>query len=1012
MWTPQYDIIIIIETLTGSEFEITVSAKDTVGYIKSRIQKHEGIPIGQQHLLYNHKELNDGTEMRDVPLVKGSRLKLVLGMKGGPVSARRVVTLPDYDRWFDLNDILNTSRQDPLTISTPNVKLLVYKDSKKNIHRVMKLRADRKSSLNNRSAEVELPEDQDDQWLKDNIHTMEKMHQLRSKLESQKKCKNSNQRQKQQSNDDDTKSKIAVGAVGDRCVTKKDNIDLPTTKSTIGDGIYKALRRLHFPPLKTATSAPTNLNHTNDYAYGDRYGSSVGISLLNKHGIAKTCIRPPSLIAAQKQARKSPTPPLAQDRSFDFTDYFNVNSKLGFAANVNHYAENRTKIRDNIRRNRSFKAINFNDLIVEENSQQPKPLTFEELLCNNLEKLEKLSSTKLKGDTLDGPILAKNNVNCLETMTNADGKSDSQASIGNSLFENKLFSERQQSYSLNGRDKRPCSGEFKIDSGTASSGCGGGAMDSSFRVFKMTSEAKNCYELPKLLIREDSPVESFHSSDPQLETIALRGDSPKNVLDSFAKIDTDDGSLKSLPDDRKDTTDAILKSPWSHHHSDLGLNNLELNFLNDELSDCEGASCLKKSNSVLKIASNLEINNWKATNDFDRKLPPSMTELDFVTSDCESDDEDSAFNNSICMHNNAKSKSVELNEFRMMFGSSPTLLNINPVTQTSFLDAVPFQYRRGYTNLNDACLSSSTSDLECFHSNDKKSAKTSRVNGVGSSQEVSSLLRHRNNGHLDYVRSYENLDRAKIVRMKNEKRASSNGSGVSSGSGITRNDWKFHNHFERERVQEEDSGDDYSYSNLGYDNTVGSVSGFPVGYQSNESLFNINFDSLEDDVFEINSKLGLFETSDIQANSSSLLLEEKCKTSPFLFSDLSTLKSATTSDTITEAPTSTATQSATTNKSTTIARKSPPPRPIFIAKPTTPTPKSPSTPKKPQKLRCVQCNKKLGVIMVMKCHCQKVFCAQHRYAEAHNCSYDFKQEGKQILARENPLVVAQKLPKI
>lgn len=54
------------------------------------------------------------------------------------------------------------------------MKLLVYKDSKKNIHRVMKLRADRKSSLNNRNAEVELPEDhQDDQWLKDNIHTME-----------------------------------------------------------------------------------------------------------------------------------------------------------------------------------------------------------------------------------------------------------------------------------------------------------------------------------------------------------------------------------------------------------------------------------------------------------------------------------------------------------------------------------------------------------------------------------------------------------------------------------------------------------------------------------------------------------------------------------------------------------------------------------------------------------------------------------------------------------------------
>lgn len=39
----------------------------------------------------------------------------------------------------------------------------------------MKLRADRKSALNNRNADVELPieDHQDDQWLKDNIHTME-----------------------------------------------------------------------------------------------------------------------------------------------------------------------------------------------------------------------------------------------------------------------------------------------------------------------------------------------------------------------------------------------------------------------------------------------------------------------------------------------------------------------------------------------------------------------------------------------------------------------------------------------------------------------------------------------------------------------------------------------------------------------------------------------------------------------------------------------------------------------
>lgn len=97
-------------------------------------------------------------------------------MKGGPVSAKRVVTLPDYDSWIDLSDVFNTSRQDPLTISTPGVKLLVYKDSKKNIHRVMKLRTDRKSSNKGMEGpQQELPQDdsQDDQWLKDNIQTLE-----------------------------------------------------------------------------------------------------------------------------------------------------------------------------------------------------------------------------------------------------------------------------------------------------------------------------------------------------------------------------------------------------------------------------------------------------------------------------------------------------------------------------------------------------------------------------------------------------------------------------------------------------------------------------------------------------------------------------------------------------------------------------------------------------------------------------------------------------------------------
>lgn len=46
--------------------------------------------------------------MQDIPLVKGSRLKFVLGMKGGPVSARRVVTVPEMEgSLVDLNDLIN-----------------------------------------------------------------------------------------------------------------------------------------------------------------------------------------------------------------------------------------------------------------------------------------------------------------------------------------------------------------------------------------------------------------------------------------------------------------------------------------------------------------------------------------------------------------------------------------------------------------------------------------------------------------------------------------------------------------------------------------------------------------------------------------------------------------------------------------------------------------------------------------------------------------------------------------
>lgn len=68
--------------------------------------------------------------------------------------------------------------------------------------------------------------------------------------------------------------------------------------------------------------------------------------------------------------------------------------------------------------------------------------------------------------------------------------------------------------------------------------------------------------------------------------------------------------------------------------------------------------------------------------------------------------------------------------------------------------------------------------------------------------------------------------------------------------------------------------------------------------------------------------------------------------------------------------------------------------------------------KKKASKRCFTCNKKTGLATSYACRCSHNFCASHRYAEAHNCEYDYKTEGRKLLEQSNPLVSAPKLPKI
>ena len=61
--------------------------------------------------------------------------------------------------------------------------------------------------------------------------------------------------------------------------------------------------------------------------------------------------------------------------------------------------------------------------------------------------------------------------------------------------------------------------------------------------------------------------------------------------------------------------------------------------------------------------------------------------------------------------------------------------------------------------------------------------------------------------------------------------------------------------------------------------------------------------------------------------------------------------------------------------------------------------------------KCFSCTKKTG-LLGYQCKCSHNYCKNHRLPEDHDCSYDFRSEGRERLAEANPLVRAEKVQKI
>ncbi|KAM6186155.1 AN1-type zinc finger protein 4 [Rhynchocyon petersi] len=118
---------LFIETLTGTCFELRVSAFEAVISVKAKIQRLEGIPICQQHLIWNNVELEDDYCLNDYNISEGCTLKLVLAMRGGPINTRRV---PMEDPLREMAEYMDSSRDEVWEKASCNkqVTFLVYRE--------------------------------------------------------------------------------------------------------------------------------------------------------------------------------------------------------------------------------------------------------------------------------------------------------------------------------------------------------------------------------------------------------------------------------------------------------------------------------------------------------------------------------------------------------------------------------------------------------------------------------------------------------------------------------------------------------------------------------------------------------------------------------------------------------------------------------------------------------------------------------------------------------------------
>lgn len=176
---------LFIETLTGTAFELSCSPLETIVSIKAKIQYSEGIPVSQQHLIWKSQELSDDLCLQDYHINDGATLKLVLGMRGGPINTRQI---SDPKKLKDIAEYVERRSETSGSSGRPFTVLVFHDGDKVHMYTVME-RGDCAVSpisgtISDASSVASLKnvEEFDQEFAKENEITKEKMSHLQEQI--------------------------------------------------------------------------------------------------------------------------------------------------------------------------------------------------------------------------------------------------------------------------------------------------------------------------------------------------------------------------------------------------------------------------------------------------------------------------------------------------------------------------------------------------------------------------------------------------------------------------------------------------------------------------------------------------------------------------------------------------------------------------------------------------------------------------------------------------------------